>query len=243
MQNELISRIKNHLHYDSATGKLTWLKTTGRQVAGRPGGSPNGSGYIQIKIFGVMYVAHRLAWAMHYGVWPRLQIDHINHVRDDNRIENLREATNKENSRNVSVRRGSSLGVLGVSFNKGHGYYEAHITINRKKKHIGWFMTMDEAMSARKEAEKKLGFHENHGSTVSAYVHHRNRVAKTESTKEKIFSVASPCGKLVVGKNLSKFCKNNDLSQGNMWHLINGNVNSCKGWTRPSPRLSSLVKT
>lgn len=242
MTRELIDNIRDRLSYDHETGEFRWLKTTGRQIAGSQGGTKQGNGYIQISIFGSKYLAHRLAWAMHYGVWPGLQIDHINHIRDDNRIENLREATNKENSRNVSVRRGSSTGVLGVSFNKGHRYYEAHIAINRKKKHIGWFKTMGEAVSARKEAERKLGFHENHGSTVSAYVHQRNRGKVKDRIKEKSFCFVSPCGRIIVGRNLSQFCKDNSLSQSGMWHLSKGRAKSHKGWRQPSITIMALVK-
>ena len=95
-------QLKEHLSYDYATGVFINL----RNKPGRGGGigsvagNSNVNGYVYIKVMGKRYMAHRLAWLYHYGEWPVNEIDHINNIKDDNRICNLRDVTHSENQQN-----------------------------------------------------------------------------------------------------------------------------------------------
>jgi hypothetical protein len=91
------------LNYDSNSGLLTWRIDRGyKYKAGTIAGTLSNKGYIHIKIGGVRYTAHRLAWVIYYGSEPTNEIDHINRIRNDNRISNLRDVTKSENCRNRS---------------------------------------------------------------------------------------------------------------------------------------------
>lgn len=121
-------------------------------------------GYKFGAIFGKNYRAHRVIWAMTFGAWPDGQIDHINGNRSDNRIENLRVVSNAENQRNSKIRSTNTSGAAGVSWNKRCAKWQARITVNHKRIHLGYFGNKDDAIAARKSAEIKYGFHPNHGA-------------------------------------------------------------------------------
>lgn len=101
------------------------------------------------------------------------EIDHINHVRDDNRLVNLRFATQGENLKNKSVSSKSTTGVTGVYFSKDKKKYRAQIKVNRKAIYLGMFDTLEEAAAARAEANLKFNFHNNHGEGRAEYVKKR----------------------------------------------------------------------
>jgi len=157
----------SELDYDPETGLFTWKATKRRGFVGRQAGCfcPR-DGYIRIRIDSKLELAHRLAWNMTYPddpVGPNEQIDHINHIRTDNRIVNLRKASNTENSRNASIGVNNTSGALGVWFEKRRNKWAAEIKVDRKKIHLGQFAEFADAVAARKAAEVKYGFHENHG--------------------------------------------------------------------------------
>ena len=105
-----------------------------------------------------MYLAHRLAWLYVYGVWPVGQVDHINHNRADNMIKNIRDTTsfgNQQNQIKANVRN-KSTGLLGTSFHKGTGKYQAKIVCNGKQIYIGIFETAKEAHKAYLKTKRKL---------------------------------------------------------------------------------------
>lgn len=119
--------------------------------------------YIKIYLNGKYYISHRLAWLYMTGDWPKNQIDHINHDFHDNRWCNLRDVTISENQRNAKLRVDNSSGIPGVSWNKNHKRWNSSIKIKGERVHLGSFFGLFEACCARKSAEIKYDFHENHG--------------------------------------------------------------------------------
>jgi hypothetical protein len=103
--------------------------------------------YRQVRLFGKPYREHVLIWVWNYGYWPDY-IDHIDHDILNNKIENLRSVTHKQNIRHGSGRQ------AGIYFNKSSGKYQVGIYIDNRKKHIGSFNSYDEALEARLKAEK-----------------------------------------------------------------------------------------
>lgn len=122
--------------------------------AGRVAGTVNNRGYKIIKIAGNKYREHRLAWLHVYGEWPADQIDHINRIKADNRIENLRVVNNSENMRNLPPRP-LKPHTLGVSFHQRDQRYVTAIRVDGKTISLGSFKTFDEARAARVAAEIK----------------------------------------------------------------------------------------
>lgn len=121
------------------------------------------NGYLKGTVMDKTMMAHRVAWALHYGGWPPEEIDHINGDRCDNRIENLRSVTRQENAKNLKYIKPGPSGVNGVRYRKGNGGWVAEIRSDGKKIHIGSFRCKTAAVIARKQAEKKYGYHELHG--------------------------------------------------------------------------------
>jgi hypothetical protein len=168
-----IDELRRLVRYDADTGKLTWLergwdhcpRDGGKRWNGRYAGkeafrvTPSGYRYGMIKRR--MFRAHRVAWALHYGEWPDMEIDHINGDRADNRIANLRLVTRAENSRNQSSRKNSKSGIVGVC--QIRKKWRAFINLNGKPRHLGVFDTIEEAIAVRKAAERRAGYHPNHG--------------------------------------------------------------------------------
>jgi len=97
------------------------------------------------------------------GAWPPDQIDHVNGVRTDNRIENLRSVTHAENGRNQAIPRNNTSGVMGVARRTRGKKWHAQIKVGGKQIHLGSFDDKDEAIAARAAADIEHGFHENHG--------------------------------------------------------------------------------
>ncbi len=120
-------------------------------------------GYRVILIDGHQFKAHRLAWLYIYGEFPKKQIDHVNHDRSDNKISNLRDVTNQENHKNRGLNKNNTSGVNGVAWNKQLNKWIAYIIVASKRKHLGVFVEMKEAVLARQKANKEYGFHFNHG--------------------------------------------------------------------------------
>lgn len=114
---------------------------------------------------------HRVVMLMCYGFYGEgLDVDHINHVRNDNRLFNLRFVTRSENSKNQSLSSKSTTGVTGASFLKARKKYIAQIGVNRKLIYLGMFETLEEAAAARAEANLKFKFNNNHGKGRAEYV-------------------------------------------------------------------------
>lgn len=157
--------LKSILRYDFQIGRFFWIVARGtRGIVGNMAGNLDPDGYRSISIDGKNFKEHRLVWLYVNGEMPKDQIDHVNHIRDDNRIENLRVVSNQENSRNVTMRNNNTTGVMGVCRYKRDNRWRACINVDGKTKHLGYFEDFFEAICARKSAEPKNGFHENHGA-------------------------------------------------------------------------------
>jgi hypothetical protein len=130
-----------------------------RQALNCPHGA---TGYLRGTIMSKNEFAHRAAWMIYAGEVPN-KVDHINGVRTDNRIVNLRNVNDIDHARNCAVSKNCASGVLGVVFDKPSGRWVAHITVNRRFIYLGSFASIEEAAAARIEANRKYGFHENHG--------------------------------------------------------------------------------
>lgn len=157
-------KLKEFLDYDPDTGELTWKKKPSKKVAKNSrAGSLSKDGYRHVIFSGKKYPEHRLIWFYVHGEFPKEQIDHINHKRDDNRLCNLREVTHSENARNRTKNKSSKVQEVGIWFCKKRQRYIAEITLNQKKVYQRSFENIDDAIQARKEKAKELGFHDNHG--------------------------------------------------------------------------------
>ena len=158
-----IAEARKWFRYDPDAGALYWaIRPSNAARMDRPAGKLE-RGYWSVMVNGRLYRAHRIIWAMHYGEWPDGQIDHINHIRADNRIENLRVVPHLDNHRNMSLFKNNTTGVPGVRFDVRYGSWTARITVNYKQINLGSYKTKEGAIAARKKAEVEYGFHVNHG--------------------------------------------------------------------------------
>lgn len=148
--------LKSQLNYDTETGFFTWkIRKAIRTKIGSIAGSLK-NGYIYIKINDRSYRAHRLAWLYVYGEFPEEQIDHINGVRDDNRLANLRLVNNSQNQQNIFNKKSNNTsGYRGVSFEKNEGKFRAEIMINGNSIFLGRFDDAISASNAYLKAKRK----------------------------------------------------------------------------------------
>ena len=162
--------LKQILNYDPETGLFVWkvgkgpVKDRIGTVAGCVHENHSGKKYIRIHIDGKQYSAHRLAWLYMTGKYPEDQVDHEDGNGENNRFSNLCEATNASNAKNRRLRSDNPTGVAGVRFDKQRKRFVAFIKAEGKNKFIGRYKTLEEAAKARKEAQIKYGYHENHGT-------------------------------------------------------------------------------
>ncbi len=154
--------LKNKLHYNPDTGVFTRRKL-GKKQYGVTGGY-NGKGYLRITVGEKRYYSHRLAWLYMYGAFPSGEIDHKNHIRDDNRISNLRDVDGKTNHKNISMYKNNISGCTGVCFKANR--WVATINVDKETINLGSFVEFHEAVNARKNGEVLYGFHENHGKDI-----------------------------------------------------------------------------
>lgn len=149
-------RLKEVLNYDSETGIFSWKRKITNIKDQTTAGALHNKGYIQITIDKKNYLAHRVAWFYVYGKWPQKQIDHINRIKTDNRIKNLRDVTNSTNQHNNGARRHNTSGVNGVINLKSRNCWVAQIYVDNKRIYLGTFKDKDKAISARKKYEESI---------------------------------------------------------------------------------------
>lgn len=147
--------LKSILNYDKESGIFLWNITKGRACVGIVAGGLTKDGYIRISIAGKKYLAHRLAWIYINRIIDKEYIDHINGIKNDNRIVNLRESTNKENQINRNIQVNNTSGFRGVCYNKQNDTYVASTTRNGIKIYLGSFCTAELA-SIKYESYSKL---------------------------------------------------------------------------------------
>ncbi len=152
------------LAYDPNTGVFTWrIKPAGNVKVGDQAGSINDHGYVIIRINKRIYAAHRLAWLLTHGQMPTF-VDHINGIKHDNRIANLREVSCAQNSQNRGTPRHNSTGVKGVYRNTAAGKYGAVFVSEGHRHYLGHFETIEEAAAAvRTKRAAICGAFANHG--------------------------------------------------------------------------------
>lgn len=145
------------LSYDVTTGILTWkIDRKGGARAGQIAGHKTKEGYINVCVERVLYAAHQVIWLIVYGEWPEGILDHRDGDKSNNRIENLRQATHAENSRNQNLSRRSTSGVRGVVWNKAVRKWQAQIQIDGRTRYLGVFSEKSKAAEARASAEREL---------------------------------------------------------------------------------------
>ena len=161
--------LRQILRYEPESGRMYWRHRSTELFADEAQGrawnartankeaftSVANSGYKQGKILGVVYLAHRVAWAMAHGVWPTGEIDHVNGNRTDNRASNLRQASRAENCRNAGISVRNSSGLKGVSWDSQTGKWRAQIRTGSSSTSLGRFSTPEEAHAAYCAAAQK----------------------------------------------------------------------------------------
>lgn len=141
---------------DGAVSAEAYQKSWNRRCAGKPAMTTlMNRGYLCGNLNGKMQLAHRVIWTMVYGESPEF-IDHINGLRCDNRLCNLRSVSRSENARNRKVSINNKSGYLGIHRDSRTGKWVASIG-------LGYFDSLTDAVKARKNAEQLLGYHPNHG--------------------------------------------------------------------------------
>lgn len=176
--------LRQLLRYDPATGKLYWLPRSidmfedmhlsngqsrtaavvchwwNTRFANKEAFTSRiQSGYPSGTIDKKYIAAHRAAWCLHFGEWPTSFIDHINGDRADNRISNLRLVDNQANCKNQKMRKTNTSGVMGVRWHAGKRKWEVMLS----NRYLGCFASKEDAIAVRREAERRAGYHPNHG--------------------------------------------------------------------------------
>jgi hypothetical protein len=138
-------------------GKLVRKISTARlaKIGDIAGNYDKKLGYNRLSIQGKSYLLHRIIFLYHYGYMPKI-LDHINGIKTDNRIENLRPASQEENARNRQKNRNNASGYKNVSWHKQHNKWSVTIYIKGNKKHFGYFEDIDLADLVAKEARSKF---------------------------------------------------------------------------------------
>lgn len=181
--------VRSALDYDPLTGEFRWKHRHemppkwNTKWAGKCAGFTSSEGYLHITLTlphdRSAYSAGRLAWLITHGTWPPHQIDHINGVRSDNRLTNLRLADNGENNRNRGAQSNNICGHRGIS-RYSFGRWRARIAYNGKQYELGVFSSLEEAITARKKAEAEV--HGRFAPTIEHryYTRTRKQVANDE---------------------------------------------------------------
>ncbi len=151
-------RVKELFDYDEETGDLIRkvVKVSNQTNVGEIVGSISNYGYLQLSIDRTTYLAHRVAWLYTYGYLPENQIDHINQIKTDNKLNNLREVSRQCNVRNTGNRGDNTSGVKGVCWNKRNSKWMVCINNLGVSLYQGLHTDFTEAVAHRLAAEQAL---------------------------------------------------------------------------------------
>ena len=153
--------------YDRATGRLLNKISRGRTKRGQESGweqkTTDGNVYRYVAYRGVTYLTHRIVWLLVTGKLPESQVDHIDGNGLNNKLTNLREATNLVNGKNTKKHKNNTSGVMGVGWFRPKNKWRARIYCDGKDTTLGYFDTIEEAIIVRKQAEIQYNYHPNHG--------------------------------------------------------------------------------
>lgn len=174
--------LRQLLRYEADTGKMFWIEQkpenfqdgkysrerkcsmwNGSYAGKEAFATQHGEGYRVGAVGGRMILAHRVAYTLYHGQWPKGDIDHINGNRTDNRIINLRDVSRSENLRNAACRSNNTSGHTGVRWNKKDKKWVAFATVGGSRTHLGYFDNRADACAARSEFNKNNGFTRRHG--------------------------------------------------------------------------------
>ncbi|HFR5612474.1 TPA: HNH endonuclease [Yersinia enterocolitica] len=172
-----LSELSEVFSCDIVKGELYWnargrdkfnndfsCKMWNLQYAGKLAGGIDGQGYRQVTSGYMKVRCHRAVWVFAHGDIPEsLYIDHINHIRSDNRINNLRLVTHHQNMKNQAMHSRNTTGANGVGFDRATGKWKATLTHLGSYVSLGYFDSKDQAIKARNDADKRFNFHSNHG--------------------------------------------------------------------------------
>jgi hypothetical protein len=154
--------LREMLSYDPETGVVTWVNSRNKNVNGKPTGLKItdrwNKSYLRMQIRPHVFLVHRVAWAIHYGEWPKDQIDHRDGDGTNNRLDNLRSVSNMKNAHNTKLKSTNTSGHKGVRWHSIGKKWNARITVDGVEKSLGLFHRIEDAIAARKDAEKKYGF-------------------------------------------------------------------------------------
>lgn len=157
MKNQKLTQehVRELFDYDPEAGILIWkISSSSRAQAGSCAGSIGKDGYYGVGIHKKRYRLHRIIWLHVYGYLPENDLDHINQIRTDNRIKNLREVSRMCNNRNTGNQKNNTSGVKGVTFWKKRKKWCAVLMINNKTHYLGLYSDFDEAVCARLAGEQ-----------------------------------------------------------------------------------------
>ncbi len=150
--------LRGVLDYSPDSGTFAWKVNRSNVKAGTPAGTPTKNGYLVIRVFDNLHLAHRLAWAYMFGYPLPKFIDHIDGNKKNNAIANLRpctKVTNGQNRRTAQTNNKSS-GLLGVAWLDHVKKFTAYIDAGGKRKYLGLFLDKNDAHSAYLEAKRVL---------------------------------------------------------------------------------------
>jgi len=161
--------VNNLLSYSPENGKLFWKNTfSSRAIAGEEAGyrwtNSSGKSYRVIGINNNKVFAHNIAWLLFTNNWPTCVVDHLDGDGLNNKIINLSDKSRSDNGKNQKLFSTNKLGIPGVYYSAQKNKYRAEIKSLGRYENLISTRDFFEACCARKSAERRLGFHENHGS-------------------------------------------------------------------------------
>jgi hypothetical protein len=168
-------RVRQLFRYED--GKLIRrVRAANRTNAGDIAGCKGKQGYLVTCVDSKEYLNHRLVFLYHHGYVPETQIDHIDRDRTNNRIENLREITQRCNSRNCNISSNNKSGITGVCWYKRDSVWKSQINLDGKAVHLGYSQDLVEAVALRLAAEQAEGWPECHSGSpayrfIMRYLH------------------------------------------------------------------------